>query len=1069
MPNHSQKDAQPLLALFLTGFVSVCVGGFGMNLMLPNSGPATADRQRSDSADSESRPPDNSVPAPPAISSADDPSAKAASVASTAQPSTGSRANSTEQPVFTSEPSPRSTPAAFPGVQWNAADEENGLRHLPGSLSSYGETFEFPGTISHWAYDARRGRLAVIIPETGLLFYDIERLTSGMLNAAAHVPLADGVDVVFHEYHDRGYFVTATKDSPELIVLDSESLTETSRIDLSSVSSGLWMLRASGNPEDPFIYFLNGNGNQPEHFRFARAICRVSLETGSFESALPSSISAGEIFQVAHDGATLMVRAGAYSNPVLLNVEWGTTTQSGQSIGVNLLRSTVVQNVQAGLTISEIPGRRTVYLNQTEFTTAMLRPCRRMKFDFDVMTFCSNPDIAAGLNRKHELCLADTTSGITYQQITLPDTVQRARLSTRTGSNQYDRMSGMTADESRKLLIVPHAKHLMIVLLNHRDTPQKPQLFLESRPTVRCRVGDPVRIPLRCIRSDTGEAIAAQAEPTAESEPPIPTNPGGENASPIVLATSADADPIGQAAVRDDAVIWTPTDQQLGAQLVKFTVKGSDGLSADLTLDFLVESASGIDLPFYAQKLFLSQDGRHALLWGTDAPTDLFRGLNPISVRDALSRPDRPEAVLAVLDTAERKILCRKQWPPGVGTAAIGLDTVYICDYPEKTGPRIQDLSYRIVELDLQSLTEIASVTEQQFPRSMTVIADRALVFADGQQFSLHGLRRLSESASETGAVGDGYLYQGILWNEDLSEPRLLANPDAFCGLQVLGDPRSPPSFRFDDGSGIRRMSSGHATSVFYSAPQRGRVIVSTPESDSVSHLRDDFGSFEISTRNSIQLTLKQNETELHTKTLDMATPYRPPVGTNRSPGPINRGLVANAAGIVVAAVDRKLYIESTKDFRSESPRLQIAERQTSFVLAADRPTPLTYHCPGATQFELELGSMTGGERQPLLTETSADGSFSIKPEISDQLVILARSIAAESGSRDATVAVPALIQKTGGLFRQLTGRYPTGVCVPLYVIVKASSETQQTALLHWILLEIPSDQIESRLLSTHR
>lgn len=974
------------------------------------------------------------------------------------------------------EPSSRPPQTAFPGVKWEPSDAEYSLTHTPGAMSVHGEAFNLSDEITAMDCDRRNGTVAVFIRDKGIVLYDVASLVKGDLNAKGHFANAQALPPVFHRYKQRSFFATAVRGVPEIILLDSKTLKEIERIDLSDVSAGLAQLTCSRNDSDPFLYFLNDRIAG----KFSERICRVSLDTMKFDSALSprlvSIIPQHNYIGLSDHGDVLSIRN--WSHQETARLRWGSNISDGFSTDAQYLPGpTSSSSSVQGYPIAF--GSQPIEIHNRVLKTPLFQQHSSLSpLDFEVRAFSERPFLALGTDSALNIRVAHPVSGKPLAVIPFPDTITKSSVNSSTRSRpaimRRTKFFQMEPDEKNDMLICGMSTQLLIVPLPTRDAAKNPVLIPMSRPDPFVKTGDAVQIPLKVLRSDTGEEVAVSVEAVenqAENNAAVlrTQRSAGFSQRPDVVLPVADepASAItGQVVFHNGTLTWTPTFGQLGPRLMKLKLNGPDGITGELNLEFFVQGKPSVELPFYAQRLFLNHDGSRAFVWGTKEATSIFNGEH-VSSAVYSARDNVPSIFIATIDTQANKLLSHREWPGGVESAAVTDQSVYVCEYRKRVQPGATFVT-RLVELSADKLEQQAESDISRPGLQIVAVGNRRVIMDDGRQWSIPGLRSLNEKSFAAGVVADGFVHRGVYWDEAMEKPRLLADPRGFCNELVMGDPsRGQSDLRFKNGGALQLGRTGSFTSRWV------RSVVTNPLllrkiTHNTTPAREYLGHYSVEVKDNVRSLTFRPDKQLKvqappiTQVLDVATvDYRP----NQHPANRDKGtptLIANAPGTVVAAFGRKMFIEPTADLIPRQEAFHFRQVQSAFVLKPGEATKLEYECPQATRYFLELGLAEDGKRTALVTLESQSGEFEVNQEVTEQLRAFAAKHVRSFGSRDSSVAIPACIQKGGGLFRQLTGRPPEGIPLPLYVIVQATAPgDQRAAMIHWILLEIPEDGVE--------
>lgn len=998
-------------------------------------------------------------------------------------------------------------------VAWPELNTQGALNHLPGEMRGIGAAFQLPDEVEGTAYDPVSRHLAFNSKTLGVLIYNIDKLMSGDLAPAAVFPLTgEPAGLTMKNWQDQQYFVASSKGEASLKLIDAATLKQSGRIDLSSVANYATGLQSSKNPADPYVYFYNPRiSPQPDAtLATADSVGRASLASMTMESMLPQR-STDSGFHISANGRKLRLKTDRNR---ISNAPWEKHAESTSSGPMLVLAGRGAREISVPV---DYPNEQMFYDGAKSVTTDLKVTGKLQPYDFEVFAFHPEPRMAIGVDKDLQLCLADPLTQTTFERIPLPRTIREARdssgYSIRTPIRKKTEVFQITSDDELRLLITVSSNTLILLPLDHSKAPETPWLITKNRPASDAGIGTTIEMPIEFYSDEPVRIVPFTPEddlidqPLTREEFNLKTGfERGERLSVrelaiinaprrkipwkrpagiqwLTIAANGEAPLPGQPFFEGNVFRWSPTNEQMGKTVVRFKVKSGD-TEVPIVWDFFVRQRPTLELPFQIHQLVLSHDGSRAFVWGTKEESSALTGQRMASVVLAYRRSLRnaartanppaplPEAILAVIDVKQQRVICQRPYPNGVYAAAVSSDSVFICDIPE--GPEKSPLEpdpTRIVQLSMQDLTEVSSTAMKKATPNMIVIGDRLLVTSDGDQLTIPDLRTIPAKNFQTGVVADGYISEGVLWDAELTTPKLMTTPLAFCGDEIVGH-HNRFEYSFKDGAGIRVTNAGRFTSTYLSQIVFGSGNAHLPMSQTIAHSREFPGSFGgRRTSSGIDLLFTPEGTppvSRNSRTLIALSPQNTQSRSQqRRGGPML--LVKSAPGVVVACWQKQVFVESTAGMLPNKFPFHLDEQQSAFSLPLGKATRLSYSADGATEYSLEVGFSEIGNRTPLTELISTNGEFDIKIDSFTQLQHLLLNQLKAHGSRDRTVAIAAFQQSRGRLYKQLTGRWPTTVPFPLYAIVKAKDQNgRQAALAHWLLLDVPVKEAE-KIIETHQ
>ncbi|MDX1929890.1 MAG: hypothetical protein SFV81_25410 [Pirellulaceae bacterium] len=160
--------------------------------------------------------------------------------------------------------------------------------------------------------------------------------------------------------------------------------------------------------------------------------------------------------------------------------------------------------------------------------------------------------------------------------------------------------------------------------------------------------------------------------------------------------------------------------------------------------------------------------------------------------------------------------------------------------------------------------------------------------------------------------------------------------------------------------------------------------------------------------------------------------------------------------------INKSLLFDTKEIFRFE-------EKQDTFTLSGDKPNKVRYSAPGAKNYQLQLWykPQIASRAAPAISLESTNGEFEIAfdPQVVAQN---AMRLPSSSEARITKEHLSTYAKKITPAFKQLTGKNPRTLCMPVYVLVVAehAEGKQKASLVHSYLVEVPVKLLQALMQS---
>jgi len=986
--------------------------------------------------------------------------------------------------------------------------------------------FQLPGVTWAAAYDEPTGRLALTNDDNGILVYDIDELLKGNLRPAGSVPTRGlPTAVCWKPLSDRRLFVIAGKDDPNVLVVDIESLMPVQKIQLLNLDF-IDSLVGSANPQDPYVYYTTqryDRGNRETADRLGRIELAarqqeelvseeeftdvVTSPDGQLLFARPSSTADGVIATCnkSNDGASVVLTPLG---------QWG---RNGTPGPVSMLGDA------AGLGNSVYSPRLTRVISRPEYQpkAAFQDPPVVVGLNEEGIVFGSANDyrpldtvpLPAGWKRERRRGDQDDF-----------------RLRVYLSEYLNTRFLEVHADNTRKLGLLVLGEHLVIAPLDRLQLPTEPSLRVQTQLPDKLPAGELFEVSLASAAPDvTFEIVNEEAgrdarQQDAATDPsriklplaasvnkqqnlillndlsplsgmtlPITIQIDDEQmkvvaiddfrtaltvertagvahsvSSPVVVFKNAPvvaAPAAGLPTIEGRTVRWTPVPTQLGRQAFRLRAK-SGNLAHDWYWEVAVEQTS-VALPFLVRGIEPDAEGNRAVVWG--------QALAPAKVGGRAVVPEPNTYYLGIYDLKAKQLLQHVETPKPIQHAALHSTGVYASLMLLDPARPTTDAPTQIVRFHPETLA-VEEQTECPTHGSVIVIGDRYLAVTGRQtvRLTIPDLKPVTPTLGAypypiAGRLRDGWVWDGIVWDEAMKKPRLLLFPVLFeGGLRGADSPQMVAA----QGGTIWMLTRGPCVGTWFPGnPSLGGQYLLRGHTAALSCAEGRLQAYSWADTSRVRVT-SEVVPDATVPLLDTAKTRLPDMlGSDMNLiRDFFTGYIAELAGQVHVALLGKLYSVPLDSLVRDEQPFRFVEQQDIFVLEAGKTNKLQYSAPGAVRyhFQLWLQRPHFHDDTPFLALESADGSFEVNLEAMEQFAGMALSNASVGGrtTKEKTDSVNAYLKRIAPAYQSLTGKRPRSLSFPVYasVIAEHQDGRQKAGLAHSYLIEVPAKEIQKLL-----
>lgn len=718
-----------LLSLFLSPSSDATVAQQPTEIDRPANSPtlnsATDDSTDDDSADDDSSDDDSSDDA----SSSDDDSSNSDDDVGELPEASSKKAAPTPQPK-------KKELTTKPSTMLSAADIAARMKGKAKRLDfSDFATIELPGKATDFALDPSSGRLAIVGPWNDQIgFLSADDLTNGSTGTKPQAVPVDGqpTAVAYVARESGGAFAVRTREPDGVTFIDAGSLRplKTFAIKFGSV------LAASKNASMPHVY-LSFVGTA-ERGRARLGVARIDAERMEMDAQWENREF--RHISVSPDGQFIYTLPNNSGSDLTRSIP-----RPPKPDGNAPVWDTDVSRIGRVPTQYYIdPRGATIAAGANVYSADMTQLL--MELDYDPLAIMGKKPWMAGL-RKYELVVGSKNDGRAVAELELPGEVlvpnEKTRnrpMSVRRGTTLHPAgFAQLFADDQRGRFLLGARHHVVCFPLDKLELDDEPDLSLATMPPQTARVDNTYEVSLKTVSGSPD----------------------------FVLINGPDG-----MTVKDGLLSWTPKDGDVGWVDVRVELNEGD-VAHDEAWRIEVDRTK-LSLPFMAEGCAPSADGTQVVVWGIEwSQGKASETLN---------------SQLALVDLTTNKILATRQLDYRLGRLEFGKDAVYISKKPPRYSKDPSTL-VRLAPDDLRDLGEME--LEREF---LMTVADRYLIGFDGRElFSRYSLPELtlvkappvprrfgSSPITLPRKLADGWLLDGVIWDEELDKARWLIEPYGF-------------------------------------------------------------------------------------------------------------------------------------------------------------------------------------------------------------------------------------------------------------------------------------------------
>ena len=889
--------------------------------------------------------------------------------------------------------------------------------------------FRLPSSTWSMAFDTISGRLVVIDDQLGgLSVYNIDQILAGELARETVIETrGQATSVALKPFGKKRLFVYASKLESSINLIDADSLEFVGKV---AVPDTYYVgnLYTGQSSEDPYIlYKLGGRyNNLKSDYSSVSSTSRIDLR----------SMSVDENFNLGRRRDNRHI-SGQISAPAISPDGTILYTASSNEISEMCWRATPgvidpgrwIQHVKTRYHGRPIVGPKGNHIVKGTTIHSRAIEAEPQILNYEPRAFFNKYPFVIGV-RNNEIVIASSNDYQQLQSFVLPETLlpQRTKHSSREwrDNNRKERdfrersrscitndapYFKVVVDDLRRLAVVVLRDAIIFVELSNIELPLEPELTPLAAPPMFHPVGAPFHSTLSCGDADAKFELVSF---TGATNPPV---------------------------INGNDLNWTPTHEQVGRQRIRLRSRsGQASHEWEWPLEIYYPD---ISLPFPVNGICIEPKlGNLAVVWG-------YRF-------ESVSRDEaKGQLTIGLVDLIEKKLLATRQMPGAIADADVSSDSIYVIAssgfYPR--GPSAKP-GNKLIRLDLSDLKTRATFELEGEASECRVIADRFLIaiFPDGklQRFTLPDLKPMEHEAntSHMGSPVDyrrvrgGWLWEGVLWDEQMQLPLLLSAPVRFAG----GNGRyvKPTELLVTPDNAPRRCYL-HENAIY---PLSKWIISFNAGSKKMSQGYPRDYDKERETVPKLQLAVKSSIPGYYrTNTNSPAISY-----ANGRAAVRNAGRLYSVPFEHLPPAEKPVFMSS-----------YIEPRQSEFVLHLKKSNRVEYQTVGAKEVRLELRLIPNASN-PSITQTSKDGKFTFNLRDASEHLL---SVAAEtitgpqwSSVRRDGKAIEVLqdyFNNVSPHFRAITNRKMKGVPVVIHATVVASGDSGESEPLHHrYLAEIP-------------
>ena len=602
-------------------------------------------------------------------------------------------------------------------------------------------TIKLPGEAKGFALDPAGGRLGIVGPwEDQVGFLSADDLATGSNTAQPETVSISGepIAIAYVPRESGGVFAVGAREPDGVTILDAQTLERLKTVPVKLAHPGV--LAASQNAARPHLY-LTFVG-PAERSRPKLGLARIDVERLEMDAQWPEREF--RHVSVSPDGQfiyTLPNNSGAdltRSRPVVPDQD-----------GVGGRWHTVTSRLGRVSTRYYVDPRGAVIAAGNNLYSADISQLL-MELDFDPLAFVAKQPWMAGI-RMNDLVIASTNDGRAVTEISLPGEFlipdEKLRKQPVKPSTTFHpaAFAQIFADDERNRFVLATRQQIVSLPLDKLDLPDEPHLSLAEKPSNKAIVDAAYEVPLATL----------SGSPEAE----LIEGPKGMT-------------------IADGVLRWNPTDGDVGFVNVRVELK-DDKITHDEAWQVEVGRPK-LDVPFLVLGCAASLDGTRAVVWGNEWPQGGKR-LSP-------ARERHPGSRLALVDLSTRQVIAKRELDFPVARAQTSKYAIYASPLP----PQYSKEPTPVIKFTPDDLRELGE--EDVASGLVTTFADRYLICLDpregSKRYTLPDMKPVETLPAPRWSIhdpppvprqlGDGWLLDGVLWDDNLDKTRLLVEPFGF-------------------------------------------------------------------------------------------------------------------------------------------------------------------------------------------------------------------------------------------------------------------------------------------------
>lgn len=520
---------------------------------------------------------------------------------------------------------------------------------------------------------------------------------------------------------------------------------------------------------------------------------------------------------------------------------------------------------------------------------------------------------------------------------------------------------------------------------------------------------------------------------------------------------------------------WTPNGEQLGKQRIRMRAR-----SGRYVHDWLWEIEIELpiaELPFQVAGIEPQRGTDLAVIWGQSQPLTA----TPSTVAKKETEPNT--FFLATYDLKGQVVRRQVELPKPILKAIVDKSGVYAVLDARDTIPKAdpleeaarrrtnsQPLSTQLLKLDLKSLKTDKEVTLPAHADSLSVIADKYLTVSAGTEILRFNLPDMSPITppiqgvqhSIVGRVGNRWIWDGVIWDKQMTKPELLLFPFDFASDSRS---RSPAAMVAAEGGTIYMMTEGPFACTWFPInlrPTGQRLLQDFPGGLSYRDGTVTAHSWAAPSQPRVNGLEETSIQLVDRETLAVKSGNSLAIGKSSA-------YLSEADGRIHAALGGKLYTLPLDQLVRDDGGFRFVEQQDQFVLESGQSTTVHYSAPDAVKYHFQLWFQKPEfpDDEPSFKAESDDGTFQLPMDESERYASFAllniSGISTASSGRERQAFIDKYLARIEPHYEALTGKKPWGVPFPVYisVIAEHSDGQQKAGLAHSYLIEVPLSQVQ--------